>query len=183
MNVIETPEKSAATKPLVVVSSRTGNTRTVAYAVRDALPGAELVAAEAMPESLSQYDPVILGFWCDCGRAPADMKRAAAKLAGKRVACFATLGGEPDTPRAKDWMMRTSSDLIGGDRGNVLAGTFLCRGCIDPKLSQSMPVTPERAQRWSAAETHPNRMDLIAAAAYFAERFARSTSGSATETA
>lgn len=143
MNVIETPEKSAATKPLVVVSSRTGNTRTVAYAVRDALPGAELVAAEAMPESLSQYDPVILGFWCDCGRAPADMKRAAAKL----------------------------------------AGTFLCRGRIDPKLSQSMPVTPERAQRWSAAETHPNRMDLIAAAAYFAERFARSTSGSATETA
>ena len=100
MNVNETPEKSAATKPLVVVSSRTGNTRTVAYAVRDALPGAELVAAEAMPESLSQYDPVILGFWCDCGRAPADMKRAAAKLAGKRVACFATLGGEPDTPRA-----------------------------------------------------------------------------------
>lgn len=64
-----------------------------------------------------------------------------------------------------------------------LAGTFLCRGRIDPKLSQSMPVTPERAQRWSAAETHPNRMDLIAAAAYFAERFARSTSGSATETA
>ena len=172
-----------AVRPLIVVSSRTGNTMILAHAICDALPGAELVAAEAMPESLSQYDPVILGFWCDCGRAPADMKRAAAKLAGKRVACFATLGGEPDTPRAKDWMMRTSSDLIGDDRGNVLAGTFLCRGRIDPKLSQPMPVTPERAQRWSAAETHPNRMDLIAAAAYFAERFARSTSGSATETA
>ena len=52
------------TKALVVVSSRTGNTRIVGHAVAEAL-GAEYVGAETYLENPAAYaecNPVVLGF-------------------------------------------------------------------------------------------------------------------------
>ena len=97
------------TKALVVVSSRTGNTRIVGHAVADAL-GAEYVGAEAYLENPAAYadaDPVVLGFWNDRGMAPEDMQA----------------------------------------------------------------VTPEREARRKAAETHPDRMDLLKAEEHFKAAF------------
>ena len=157
---------AAAAKPLVVISSRTGNTMILGHAICDAMPGAVLVKPEALPEDLSGFNPILLGFWCDRGMAPEDIQAAAKKLEGKTIGCFATMGGNAETPEALDWMKRTSASLAAAGKNNTLAGTYLCRGRIDPALFERMTammggkVTPEREARRLASETHPDRMDL-----------------------
>ena len=47
---------AAAAKPLVVISSRTGNTMILGHAICDAMPGAVLVKPEALPEDLSGFN-------------------------------------------------------------------------------------------------------------------------------
>ena len=91
---------TAAAKPLVVISSRTGNTMILGHAICDAMPGAVLVKPEALPEDLSGFNPILLGFWCDRGMAPEDIQAAAKKLEGKTIGCFATMGGNAETPEA-----------------------------------------------------------------------------------
>ena len=129
---------AAAAKPLVVISSRTGNTMILGHAICDAMPGAVLVKPEALPEDLSGFNPILLGFWCDRGMAPEDIQAAAKKLEGKTIGCFATMGGNAETPEALDWMKRTSESLAAAGKNNTLAGTYLCRGRIAPALFERM---------------------------------------------
>ena len=164
------------TKPLIVISSRTGNTRTVGHAICDDLPGAVMVEPDKLPEDLSGYNPVLLGFWCDKWDAPEDIKAAAAKLHGKRIGCFATLGADPSEARAQQWMKETSEKLVAmGDR-NELVETFLCQGRICREVYERMTAllgqtTPEREKRMKESETHPDRLDLSKAAEIFRSAF------------
>ena len=166
-----------STKPLIIISSRTGNTMAVGHAVCDALPGAVMVKPDAVPEDLTPYNPVLLGFWCDRGDAPEDMLAIAPRIHGKTIGCFATMGGDAEGERAKAWMRQTSEKLVNMGEGNHLAETFLCRGRIDPEVFQRMTemlggtVTPEREARRKASETHPARLDLDRAASLFKSFF------------
>lgn len=165
-------------RPLVLVSSKTGNTRLAAHALVDAFPGARLVAAEELdefPEPLDAFDTVFLGFWCDRGQAPEGIVRAAARLEGKRIGCFATMGGDPTSEKAIDWMRRTSEALATEGRNNTLVVRFLCRGRIAPALfGEGCPISPEREARRLAAETHPDRLDLLRLTETFREAFGKS---------
>ena len=127
-----------STKPLIIISSRTGNTMAVGHAVCDALPGAVMVKPGAVPEDLTPYNPILLGFWCDRGDAPEDMLAVAPRIHGKTIGCFATMGGDAEGERAKAWMRQTSEKLVNMGEGNHLAETFLCRGRIDPEVFQRM---------------------------------------------
>lgn len=160
---------------LVVFSSRTGNTKLLAHGICDAYEDAHLVhlvAAASLPEDLSAYDAVLLGFWCDRGKAPEDIEQAAARIRGKRMGCFATIGGDPQAEWARQWMQKTSAELA-AKGGNTLEATFMCRGRIDPALFDQMTrmqggvVPPEREARRAASETHPDRLDVIAAVKAF----------------
>ena len=53
-------------KSLVVYSSRTGNTRKIAEAVAEALPGCHLHPVEEAPQP-EGYDLVAVGYWVDKG--------------------------------------------------------------------------------------------------------------------
>lgn len=166
-----------STHPLVIISSRTGNTLAVGHAVCDALPGAVMMRPEEVPEDLSDFNPVLLGFWCDRGDAPEDMLRVAPRLHGKTVGCFATMGGDPNDERAQAWMKRTSEKLVAMGGDNTLTETFLCQGRIAPDVFQRMTemlggtVSAEREARRRAAETHPDRLDLDRAASLFKSFF------------
>lgn len=173
------PEKNAqeaqdAHVPLVVISSRTGNTMILGHAITDALPGAVLMRTSEVPEDLERFNPVLLGFWCDRGDAPEDMRELAKRLHGKRIACFATMGGDPD----KDaWMHRASESLVAAGSDNELVDIFLCRGRIDPEVFERMTtmlggnVSPERESRRRESETHPDRTDLARGAVFFRSVF------------
>lgn len=159
----------AKAKTLVVVSSVTGNTRIVGHALADALSFAPMAAADKPPQNLDAYDTVLLGFWCDKGDAPQDMYAFAKTLKGKRIACFATMGADPTHPRALAWMEKTSRALVDQGTDNTLAATFLCQGRIDPAIFERMTamlggkVSPEREAGRRAAQTHPDRMDVLKA--------------------
>ena len=81
-------------RPLIVVSSKTGNTRVIARALQDGIGPCDYVEAAQMPSDLRAYNPIVLCFWCDRGMAPEDTKAAAERIKGKDIACFATMGGE-----------------------------------------------------------------------------------------
>ncbi len=109
---------AAAAKPLVVISSRTGNTMILGHAICDAMPGAVLVKPEALPEDLSGFNPILLGFWCDRGMAPEDIQAAAKKLEGKTIGCFATMGGKVTPEReARRLASETHPDRMDLERG------------------------------------------------------------------
>ena len=160
-------------KPLIIISSRTGNTLAVGHAVCDALPGAVMMRPSEVPDDLTPYNPVLLGFWCDRGDAPEEILRIAPRLRNKTIGCFATMGGDPEGEKSKAWMQKTSEKLVAMGEGNTLAETFLCRGRIDPEVFQRMTdmlggtVSPEREAGRRLSETHPDRLALDRAAQIF----------------
>lgn len=155
------------TQPLLIVSSKTGNTRIIAHGVADDLSHVQFFAAQEAPEDLSGTGPVGLFFWCDRGMSPEDIQAVAKRLKNRRVACFCSMGGDPTSEKALDWMHRTSEALVALGDNCTLVGTFLCQGRIDPKLFDAMTkmaggkVTPEREARRQAADKHPDRMDVV----------------------
>ena len=107
-------------KPLIIISSRTGNTLAVGHAVCDALPGAVMMRPSEVPDDLTPYNPVLLGFWCDRGDAPEEILRIAPRLRNKTIGCFATMGGDPEGEKSKAWMQKTSEKLVAMGEGNTL---------------------------------------------------------------
>lgn len=160
-------------KSLVVYSSRTGNTRKVANAVFDSLPGdRDIFPVEQAPPATG-YDFVAIGFWVDKGRPDDKAASYMQTIQGATVGLFGTLGANPDSPHARD-CMRRAVDLVSG---NHVAGTYLCQGRIAPAVVEMMiktashahPMTPERMANIEAAESHPDDADLEKAQAAFRE--------------
>lgn len=165
-----------ASTPLIVISSRTGNTMVVGRAICDAIPNAVLRRTEDVPDDLTHYNPILLGFWCDRGHAPDDIVDIAKKLNDKDIGCFATMGGDVNMPKNQNWMKETSEQLVSLGQHNRLLETFVCQGRIDPELFERMTqriggLTPEREQRRQLAQTHPDRFDLARAAEVFRSVF------------
>lgn len=170
---------SPATKPLIIISSRTGNTLTVGHAICDGLPGCVMMRPSELPEDLSGYNPVLLGFWNDNHDAPQEMKAVAGRLRHKDIGCFATMGGNPETEAAREWMAKTSEALVNAGEDNRLVRTFLCQGRIDPAMFDQMTAllggklsdeTLAKAHQ-KKSETHPDRLDLSKAVELFRGAF------------
>ncbi|WP_295480579.1 flavodoxin family protein [uncultured Sutterella sp.] len=170
-------ETQTAAKPLIVISSRTGNTMILGHAICDALPGAVLVRPKDLPADLAPYNPVLLGFWRDLDDAPEEMRAVAPRFEGKTIGCFATMGGDAQSPEARDWMTKTAKRLVEAGRGNTLAQTFLCRGRFDPeafgRITTMMAGRPglEGEEKRRASDTHPDRLDLEKGAELFRSVF------------
>lgn len=83
---------------LIVVSSKSGNTRLVADALASELAGAGVAAAgpvtprEVTEAELSAADTVLAGFWTDKGDCAPDLAAVLERLGGKRVFLFGTAG-------------------------------------------------------------------------------------------
>lgn len=162
-------------KPVVIYSSRTGNTKKVAEAVLSGLPaGTPMIAAEDI-QQVADYDLVFMGYWVDKGTADITAQRAMAKISGKLVAIFSTSGAYPESRQAKASQANGASCF--GD-GCTLLGSFICQGAVDPQFIERAldrppdhhhAPTPERIQRWEDASTHPDQNDLDKAVAFSRE--------------
>ena len=164
---------------LVVYSSRTGNTRTVAEAIHAALPaGTAVVSVHDAPEPRG-YDLLALGFWVNRGGPDAAMLRYMTQVQAARVALFGTLGAYPDSPHAHKVREKAVAALA---PGNQVLGTFLCHGRMDPariaalqenpSVARHHPMTEERRLRLQAAQTHPDATDCAQAQAFIHEMLA-----------
>lgn len=110
-------------KSLVLWSSRTGNTKKVAEAIYEALPGEKDILEEGREKDLSSYDLIFVGFWAF--RRGADMvaRRTLAKMEGKKVAIYATAGTYPDSQAAKDYLDNAAALL---PESAKCLGTWIC---------------------------------------------------------
>lgn len=163
---------------LIVVSSRTGNTHYLAKHLQAGFAKATLVSPSALPETLSGYDVVLLGYWCDRGQVPEDLMAVASRLTHQKVWCFATMGAEPEDERSQAWVAKTAQQLATAGEGNTLLGQFVCQGRIDPEVFRRVTemvggLTPEREARRLRAEQHPNEDDVSAAKAAFERDWAQ----------
>ena len=159
-------------KILVVYSSRTGNTKQVAEAVRAALPeGTELFPLASAPDP-ALYDLVFAGFWAKRGAPNPAMNAFLQRLDKKPLGMFGTMGARVGSPHARKI---EESARLAASRCRVL-GVFLCPGKVDPawlerraadsSLGKNHPMTAERAARLAETALHPDADDLRAAGVF-----------------
>ena len=166
-------------KSLVVYSSRTGNTRKIAEAVAEALPGCHLHPVEEAPQP-EGYDLVAVGYWVDKGMPDDAAKKYMERIKNSTVALFGTLGAWPDSEHAAQCKVQGEALLTEPAQGNTVLGTFLCQGRVDPAVVSMMqkmannahPMTEERRARLEEAAKHPDAEDCRKARETFAD-FAR----------
>ena len=161
-------------KILVVYSTKTGNTKKVAEAIAQALPGAELHDVKTAPAP-DAYDFIAMGFWVDKGGPNKEAADYMKTISGKKVFTFFTLGANPDSMHART-CAEAAPKAYGEGCEQVAA--FWCQGSIDPVLIEwmrKMPAgnphapTPEAEARWAEAAKHPDETDLQHAAQAAAE--------------
>jgi len=159
-------------KSLVIYSSRTGNTKKVAGAIYDALPGEKTLAqTDRPPEDLGSYDLVFVGFWAWRRGADPMAQKVLGALKGQKVAVFGTCGAWPDSDAAKTYASNAAALL---DESNTFLGSFMCQGRVNsfhqrklhPDRESAHPMTEDRRARLEEAERHPDDADLARAAAW-----------------
>ncbi|MGN0955348.1 flavodoxin family protein [Dialister sp.] len=161
-------------KSLVLWSSRTGNTKAVAQAVYDALPGEKDMVEEGREKDISGYDLIFVGFWGFRRGADMAARRTLEKLHGQKVAVFGTAGTYPDSQAARDYLANAAALL---PEDSTCLGTFICQGRVhsfhigkrSAHAEKVHPMTPERLKRLEEAEKHPNEEDFKNAAAWALE--------------
>ena len=155
----------------VIYSSRTGNTKKVAEHLAKALGASchSIKDTSAVPVDAT----LCIGTWIDRGMADAAARRYIARLRGRRVFLYGTLGADPRSAHAEKCLSSIRALL---DSSNELLGAILVQGAIDPMLIEmfkSLPkdnvhaFTEESAARYAAAASHPDENDfaqVIAAA-------------------
>ncbi len=154
-------------KTLVIYSSLTGNTKKVARAVAEVLPECTMLPVEEAPSCVDGYDLVAVGYWVDKGMPDGKTRTWLSGVSNARLAFFGTLGAWPDSEHAKECMACGERLALEPERGNVVLGSWLCQGRIDPKVLEVMakmagsvhPMTEERRARIAEAEKHPDEDD------------------------
>jgi flavodoxin len=165
-------------KSIVVYSTLTGNTRTVAEAVAKGLGEGTAVADVKEAPDPDGFDLVLPGFWVDKGKADKATLDYLEKIKGKKTAFFFTLGAYPDSPHADKVEEGTRKSLEAS--GNTVLGVFRSQGKVDPKLlemmKQKLPpdhphaqMTDERRKLLDDASSHPDAEDVRKATEFGAE--------------
>ncbi len=151
-------------RSLVVYSSRTGNTRTVAEAVYAVLPDPkEIYDVDAAPDP-DGYDLIALGFWVDRGAADEKIQSYIRKIRHKKVGLFGTSGDYPDSDHTRMAVKHVESLLS----DNHLIGSVMCQGKVDDAFADrlddvapaSKDASPAEHHRLTEARNHPDETDL-----------------------
>ncbi|MGQ9801235.1 MAG: flavodoxin family protein [Candidatus Saccharicenans sp.] len=147
-------------RSLVTYYSLTGNTRTVAEAIYEALPETKELKPLAEVNDLSAYDLVFIGFPVHSHSVPARVETFLRQLpAGLKTAIFMTHGSIPGTRLSRE-AMEQALILASGTR---ILGTFSCRGKVSEQALEILSRSPEH-ELWTemavTARNHPDHHDL-----------------------
>ena len=99
-------------KSIILYSSLTGNTKSVAEAMASVMPeGTPCVPVKDAPENLADYDTVFVGFWVDRGTANKEAAKLIETLKNPNIVFFATLGMYADSDHARESIDKASELL------------------------------------------------------------------------
>lgn len=147
-------------KSLVVYSSQTNNTKTLAKAVYDTLPdGKEICPIEEAPDSLADYDLVAVGFWLQAGKPDPKSEVFLSKIGSNNLFLFATHGAAKGSTHAQN-AIDSARELAPAAH---IVGTYSCPGEVNPKVLATAAAKPE-PPAWLAdshdAIGHPDQTDI-----------------------
>jgi flavodoxin I len=146
-------------KTLIVYSSKTGNTKKLAKAVRDLIGGEKTLCPIAEAPDSDGFDLVVLGFWLQAGKPDPKSSEYLAKMGGTTLFLVATHGAAADSAHALN-AMGHARKLAPSAR---IAGTFSCQGEVSPsfleKARKKDPQPPWLGDA-PAAVGHPNDTDI-----------------------
>jgi flavodoxin len=151
-------------KTLVAYFSQTGNTRQLAEAIYEVIPGDKEMASIGELEDLEGYDLIFYGFPI---QAMNPAKDAADFLgqggAGKKIALFVTHGAPEDAERVGPWL-EGSRDLVTAV-GAELMGLFNCQGeasqeIVDFLLNSDNPEFQQYGREGALAKGLPDEARL-----------------------
>jgi len=157
-------------KSLVVYSSQSGNTRKLAEAVFDALPGEKARYPVDEAPDPSDYGFIAVGFWLMGGKPDPKSSEYLGKIGEKPLFLFATHGAGAGSDHAIHGMALAKSLAP----ESHIRGTYSCQGEVNPKVIEKASKKPEPPV-WLAdapdADGHPNDADIEALKYQLAELF------------
>jgi len=146
-------------KTLIVYSSKSGNTKRLAEAVYDFLPGTNTIQSVEEKPDPAGYDLVVVGFWLQAGKADPASSEFLQGLSSSKVFLFATHGAAVGSAHAEKGM-QSGKDLAGSC---TVAGTFSCQGEVRPeflaKVQKKDPPPPWIGDA-PGAVGHPDATDI-----------------------
>lgn len=166
-------------KPIVLYSSKTGNTKQVAEAIANAYTTKVYDIAELDLAVIEEAEQLIVGGWVDKGHADDKTLAMLSKIHNKQVGVFLTLGAYPDSEHAEHALEGFAKQV--SDQGNTVVARFICQGKIDPKITAAFmkmgdasphKMDEARIARHKAAASHPDQADFDHAIEAFKSMFA-----------
>lgn len=145
---------------LVTYFTLTGNTKLVAEAIYEALPGEKEIRPMAEAGDLSPFGLIFAGFPVQSHSVPYRAEIFLKSIpAGKKVALFSTHGSVAGSRLSKE-ALEHASVLISATK---LLGTYSCRGKVSMQALEVLMRSPEHkawADMAASAATHPDARDL-----------------------
>lgn len=151
---------------LITYSSKTGNTKKVAEAIKKGIPNADLIPISEVKDT-EKYGLIVVGGWIDRATYDIVTQNFIKTIENKKTAFFFTLGAYPDSDHAQD-CVRNIIRLL-EENSNEVISCYFCQGAIAPELIEfmlklpaehTMAPNPERLKRWKDASSHPDNLDL-----------------------
>lgn len=151
----------------IVFSSRTGNTKMLADALRGFLP-TDGCAYFGGPEHADPTTPMVyVGFWTDKGTADKTSLSYIQSLRGKKVFLFGTAGFGGSQAYFEKIIESVRGSL---DKSNSLIGWYMCQGKMPSSVRvryeamKNQPEPPANIQmlikNYDEALSHPNAADI-----------------------
>ena len=153
---------------LVTYFSQTGNTKTVAYAIYEALPEEKTIEPinQLEKKEIDKYNLIFIGFPVHSHSVPLAVETFLKSIPpNKKIALFSTHGSLTGSRLARE-AIEYASVLTSKAR---LLGTFSCRGKASLAGLKVLEKSPEH-KAWSemaySASNHPDENDLADARAF-----------------
>ena len=149
----------------IVFSSRTGNTRRLAEAVRAALPAGECLYFGPPDAAALAAGRLYIGFWTDKGSCDEALAAFLPQLAGHEVFLFGTAGFGAD-PAYFDAILGRVAALL--PPSAAVLGRFMCQGRMPAAVRTRYEAMEESHRRTAMLEnfdralSHPDEADLAA---------------------
>ena len=165
---MNTKENIKSEKYSIVYSSRTGNTKLLAEAIKEVLNDENLVYFGAPSKEALKADMIYVGYWTDKGCCDKDSKTFLKKLDNKKIFLFGTAGFGTDLEYFNKVLTKTKELL---SPSVVLTGTYMCQGKMPMSVKEryekmrkikGLPMDIEKMiENFNIALCHPDEFDLI----------------------
>lgn len=155
----------------MAISSVTGNTASIAQAVRSAAEEAGWTINDVVGPNPPD-DVVIVCFWCRKSTLDPKSLKFVESCSGKRVLLFGTMGGYPVGAYADRVRANVTSKVC---ERNECLGVFLCQGKVNPERIEMRRNLPESdphhlddrgLARLTEGLNHPDATDMANARAF-----------------